>query len=498
MFSKSHILIAGLLLLAVFAVAVGLIGRKTETTANQTYSRMNRETGRYRAELIRRDFQQTEALWKDIYDLLNEHDYTPEGFSSLLLHLVHLDQKLSRIWFVREKDGKVFCINTSSRHEPGESEKESWRQWRKEKQFALEGSGLYESGKNRYWTHWGYCRGIVFGLDVSLADLHAYFASMSMPVRSYAFIINEAGILVAHPDEQRVGTRFTEEDGGGLLAKAFAGKKDIGGEIFSDYLSVPVERIYYPIPVGLEKWVVAVNVPTLIYQEERESFHRYILFTALIMVTLFGVLLVFSQRQWRKEYELRRKIERETAELTLLQLRNQVNPHFLFNSLHSLNSLISCDPALAKEFVLKLSKVYRYVLEKRNESLAPVKEELEVTRTYYFLQKVRFEGQLLLEIEPGTGETTGKIPVMSLQMLMENAIKHNEITRRHPLRIRIFQTKEQIIMQNTYHPRSDVQEASWGIGFGNIRQIYSLCSNKQFSYYIAEDEFICILPFIFE
>lgn len=130
-----------------------------------------------------------------------------------------------------------------------------------------------------------------------------------------------------------------------------------------------------------------------------EHFHRYALWIVVVTVLIFSVLLGVSQYKWRKEYDLRRKIEQEALQLNLQQLKNQLNPHFLFNSLNSLSALITTDPALAEEFVLKRRRFTAMCLKRGTETLASVKEELDFTRHYYFLQKIRFGKQLLLDIE---------------------------------------------------------------------------------------------------
>ena len=151
---------------------------------------------------------------------------------------------------------------------------------------------------------------------------------------------------------------------------------------------------------------------------------------------------------------------------------------------------------LAKEFVLNLSKLYRYVLEKRNDNLVPVREEVEFIRYYFFLQKIRFRNELELDIASNIEQEIKTIPVMSLQVLIENAIKHNEITKEHPLCIRVYRKGDLLIVENDYQPRLDTDKESFGVGFENIRKIYAYCSNKQFAYSVENGHFICILPLI--
>ena len=107
----------------------------------------------------------------------------------------------------------------------------------------------------------------------------------------------------------------------------------------------------------------------------------------MISVLFFAVLLVLAQRRWRREYDLRRHSERESAQLHLQQLLEQIDPHFLFNSLNSLYALIRCNPDQAREFTLTLSRVYRRVLERRKQILSTLAEEIDFTWQYYTLQK---------------------------------------------------------------------------------------------------------------
>lgn len=266
-------------------------------------------------------------------------------------------------------------------------------------------SGTYTEDGKIYWStietiEPTVSRKALFGFDILLTDLHSYFAEASGKVSSYVFIVNEQGVLLSHPDERLLGSSPFQQEELDTLREVMKTKHEVEMMVHSVFLSSPVLRIYYPLTIGEENWVIAVNVPQYGNKEILDEFHRYTLMIALITIVIFAVLLFFAQHKWRKEYRLRRKIERESMELHLQQLKNQINPHFLFNSLNSLSVLIGTDSALAEnEFVLKLSKVYRYLLETRNESLSTIKEEIDFTRQYYFLQKIRFGEQLELTID---------------------------------------------------------------------------------------------------
>lgn len=484
MFYRKNLIIVGILLLVVFAGAVWLIGVQIDRTANRMHHSMVEELGKYRSELIGRDFRKTEELEESVRVFLEEKGYDREKLSQLLGVLVKLDDKVNRAWFVAGED----AVSVDRMGNRGVLLRDSLP--------VEEGSRLYREKGVLYWTLCGCNRGVRFGFDVALTELHNYFAGLVPERRSYAYIFNSSGVMIAHPDEKRVGQQVTDVRELERLKQVSDGKEERQVAVFSNFLLLPVERVYYPIVVGAEIWVVVVNVVQLDNQEAMSEFHRYTLFIALLTVVLFSILLVFSQYKWRKEYDLRVKAEQEAVQLNLQQLRNRLNPHFLFNALNSLNALIGHHPELAKEFVLNLSKVYRYVLEKRNENLVEVREEMQFARHYYFLQKIRFGEQLNLEISDGTEDVLGKIPAMSLQLLLENAVKHNEITREHPLCIRIYVKAECLVIENTYRPRTDGSSDSLGVGYESIREIYRYYSDKQFEYQVCGDQFVCSLPFL--
>lgn len=486
MFRKSNLIIFGVLLLLVFALAVWLVGQQIDMTVNNMHHSMVRELGQYRSELIQQDFRKTGELELSIRDFLNEKGYEQRELTELLAVLVKLDNKVSRGWFIAGRD-TVVCTDSTCEIEASLPDL----------LIKSKGSGLYLDDSVYYWTICGHCKGVTYGFDIALNDLHTYFSQMIPARRNYAYILNADGVLVAHPDEKLIGTEVDDSLELMHLHKVLQGEKNIQVSGFSHFLLLPVEKLYYPITAGNETWVVVVNVVQLDNEEAMAYFHRHTLFIVIVTVLIFCILLAYSQYRWRKEYDLRKKAEQETMRLSMQQLKNQLNPHFLFNSLNSLSALIGTDQNLARKFVLELSKVYRYVLEKRNENLVSVKEELDFTRHYYFLQKIRFGEQLNLRIADGLEELPGKIPVMSLQLLLENAVKHNEITRQFPLEITIDINGEDLVVVNTFCPRSDVTVDSMGVGLKSISEIYSYYSvSQRFVYRVEDGKFIVCLPLL--
>lgn len=494
MLNRKNLIIIGVLLLLIFGVAIGLIGKKIDATANQMHDTMLKEIGRYRSEMLALDFRKTVALANSVRDYISQHTFNEDELQDLLCGLVRLDAKLSRIWY-RYRNENFICIDSIGVVAVDPVLERTLTKLTSELKGKPK-NGLYHSDGVLYWTLCAQFSDISFGLDISLPDLHSYFAEMDPGIRSYAYVLNGEGYIIAHPDEHKIGRKLTDPEANKVLREVLRNNKVIQNDGFSDFLLLKVKRIFYPITVGRERWGVAINVPELVTEEEMNDFHRYTLMIAISTVLLFSILLAFSQYKWRREYDRRRKLEQETLQLNLQQLKNQINPHFLFNALNSLSALIGKQPGLAKEFVLKLSKIYRYVLENRHENLASVSDEVEFVRHYYFLQKIRFSGQLEVDIQDGLEDEERMIPLMSLQILIENAIKHNQITHEYPLVIHIYENNDCLMVENGYCPRSDESTDSLGIGFENIRKIYMYCSTLKFSYYIENNKFICVLPLI--
>ena len=175
-------------------------------------------------------------------------------------------------------------------------------------------------------------------------------------------------------------------------------------------------------------------------------------------------------------------------------LKNQINPHFLFNCLNTLTSLISTNPIKAIEFSTQFSKVYRALLEHESEDLIPLKKELDFVEAYIFLQKLRFE-HLQIEIQISEEKRYAQIVPFALQLVVENAIKHNIISEEQPLKIVIKIQDNSLIISNNYQPRGFV-EASTGIGQKNLLARYELLDSELPTFIIEQDKYISKIPLI--
>lgn len=210
------------------------------------------------------------------------------------------------------------------------------------------------------------------------------------------------------------------------------------------------------------------------------------------MIVLLIEIFFYQQSQMEAEKKLA-IIEKEKIQYQYETLKAQINPHFLFNSLNVLSSLAYSDAEKTNLFAKKLSGVYRYLLLTNNRPMVTLKEELAFLESYVFLEKIRFEDTLFIEIDEYDLYGTRLIIPVSLQLLVENAIKHNIATLKNPLIIRIGFTDEGIMVSNNLQLRSSVDRG--GVGLGNLEKQYALY-DKAIDIVESTTEFVVRVPFL--
>lgn len=218
----------------------------------------------------------------------------------------------------------------------------------------------------------------------------------------------------------------------------------------------------------------------------------------IVQVTLISLgINTFMQGRgfllaWRQTSIDMEKLKTEQVSTQYQSLKNQVNPHFLFNSLNALTSLVYDDQAKAVEFIRKLSQVYRYVLDKKDEELVPLEDEVSFMENFIFLQKIRFGDNLSFSVSKGT--VVGFLPPLALQILVENAIKHNVVSEKDPLEIKVEITDELCIVSNNIKEKLD--KDSTGIGLSNLKARYEYLSKRKVEILNDGKEFIVKLPIL--
>lgn len=211
------------------------------------------------------------------------------------------------------------------------------------------------------------------------------------------------------------------------------------------------------------------------------------------------VISIFTARSWLYEWR-NAAIEAEQLRTEKLagqyqSLKNQLNPHFLFNSLNVLTNLVYENADKSASFIQQLSKIYRYVLDVQQEELVSLADEIGFAQNYLSLQKIRFEENLVYDIKTDHIENF-YLPPLSLQLLLENAIKHNIVSMEHPLKIKIHQKEDVLIVTNNFQPKNKNEIESNGIGLENIKRRYELMSDKKPEIVETETEFSVTLPLL--
>lgn len=209
---------------------------------------------------------------------------------------------------------------------------------------------------------------------------------------------------------------------------------------------------------------------------EEPAFYVVALLITMVVSVFFHA--VYFYKNWQEKRVKEQKIIAGTASARFDALKNQLDPHFLFNSLNVLTSLIEEDPDQAQRFTTSLSKVYRYVLEQKNKDLVTVDEELNFARTYVRLLKMRFEDSIIFEIPENCSLPDAKIVPLSLQLLLENAVKHNVVTASKPLHIKVYEQDGMLVVSNNLQEKQVVKKSS-GVGLQNIKQRYNILTDRE-------------------
>ena len=253
------------------------------------------------------------------------------------------------------------------------------------------------------------------------------------------------------------------------------------------WLHFPLKRliVQFLVTIGFSLIIIVIAIllnGVLTHQEITSSyflesgfFMMKIAFSFIFVGSLVSNAIMFF-KNWKEAAVQQEKLKREQLALQYETLKSQVNPHFLFNNLNSLTSLISTNPDKAIDFVKKLSEVYRYVLDQKDHELVALETELKFLESYVFLQKIRFETNLDVQIE--VNPNNYKVIPLSVQMLVENAIKHNEISDKKPLLIRVFSGDDQYLTVENHLQKKAGSEGS-GSGIQNIKDRYEFFTNNK-------------------
>lgn len=216
----------------------------------------------------------------------------------------------------------------------------------------------------------------------------------------------------------------------------------------------------------------------------------------IVFVIIASILYAKSFfKQWRDEAVQGERLKQEAITLQYQVMQNQVNPHFLFNSLNILGNLIDINTEKAKEYINQLADFYRNLLTLKNHEIVPLHKEIEFVKRYIFLQKIRFGDNFMVHFHIPENKTGELIP-LSLQILIENSAKHNEISNEHPLEIIVgIDHRDFIFVENNLNPKKDVKSSNH-IGLENLKERYLYLTDKEMEIIKTDHFFRVSLPLI--
>ncbi|UOY08274.1 histidine kinase [Muricauda sp. SCSIO 64092] len=227
-------------------------------------------------------------------------------------------------------------------------------------------------------------------------------------------------------------------------------------------------------------------------------------FLAIFAASLMTIVFVYTLESFLEGEmdkvalkERMQKYEHDRSLSKYLTLKKQVNPHFLFNSFNSLAGLISSDRKNAENFLQELSSIYRYTLKHEDEVVVKLEDEVKLIRSYMRLQDFRHKGaiELTMEIDPHMAKWL--LPPMTLELLLENALKHNEFEKGNPLHISVRTYDKYVVVSNDYRPKAQVfSKDSLGLGIRNLKSQYDFISNVKPTFQVIDRRYMAKIPLI--
>ncbi len=276
-----------------------------------------------------------------------------------------------------------------------------------------------------------------------------------------------------------------------LLDKNHAWHKKPGKRLALQVLLSISAAVFWIFLIRLAFKLIVFSGSLIILSDELTVMIPVFIFILTYNLSEFGY---FLNERYRKSLAEVEKFRKENAEYQFEMLKLQLNPHFLFNSLNTLSSLVYEDSAKASEFIRRLSDVYRYVLDNRTKELVPLREEMDFIHAFAFLQGLRFQGMIDFRFEISEGSLNQNIAPMTLQLLVENAVKHNVASARQPLVISIVSGGGNITVSNNYQPKAE--QPGTGVGLKNITSRYAFLTERKVEIVNEESIFKVVIPLI--
>lgn len=367
---------------------------------------------------------------------------------------------------------------------------------------------IYKANDSLYWAFtntytYSNLNTIHYGFTLNLQKAHDYLSTIDVITPNYAYIFNKQGLCLFHPEIDMIGKNVYEFSNITPKDTIQAGNTKNPPIVLSEYLNIETYRFIDHFRSDSFDGYISINFPKVNLDENIQPIKTITYWIFLITISLIICIFYLFNRANKKAYAEKEllaveneKFNKEKALIQLQQLKDQINPHFLFNSLNSLYMLVDINPEEAKQFTLHLSKIYRYLIHPPSENLIRLEQELDFIKEYIKLQQVRFRQELHFEIDNFTSDDLLKfIPFLALQIAVENALKHNVATKEFPLIIKITKVDDTILVINNLQKKQSSEQPS-NFGHEYLRKIYAFYEQKHFEIEESQQYYICKLPLI--
>jgi len=430
-------------------------------------------------------YSTSELLGMNIKQLASEADNTIEAIDNInRFHFVPLRRSV-------RKDGQSVLVEISASYFEMESKpyviaivhditqrKKSEEELRRVNErltlhFRETPLAYIEWNENMEVTDWNPAAEKIFGYKIDeVLGKHAF--SLIVPPAIQSEIKELSETILQQTGGQRSTNENLTKDGHTIICNWYnTPLKDETGKVIGLASLVQDITEQKKLEAELEKYVTVLEKS---YSESRSKVQSY----SLELETRKNELLQLQKENLQSQFET---------------LRSQVNPHFLFNSLNVLTSLIKIEPDLAEQFTIRLSMVYRYVLENKEKDLVTLETELDFLNAYTFLLDIRFSGKMKVEVNLTEDKLQLKVVPLALQLLIENAIKHNTFSRKQPLLVNVFSEGDYLIVENNLQMR-EAHVQSTGVGLNNIGSRYAYFTERKVISGEVDNKFVVKIPLL--
>lgn len=261
---------------------------------------------------------------------------------------------------------------------------------------------------------------------------------------------------------------------------------------------IPIEFILSVIAGVIIGSLVTIIAETLMPYEDglvKNIINNSLITSVINLLIITGIEAIVWFKRNQNTLVKAEILERENSQIRFETLKSQLNPHFLFNSLNVLSSLIKKDSDRAQNFVDEFSSVYRYTLDVIEKPVVELREEIDFAKSFLFLQKIRFDNAVDMEINVDASKLNYLVPPLAVQTLLENVFKHNKASEDNPLKIKIYNEDNMLVVVNNLQPKIKGADSK-GVGLNNLNKRYDLLGEKLPQFYVTEKEYIAKIPLI--